>query len=256
MDIITSLDNSSVKEARSLADKKFRRFYGKFVVEGKKQVLEAIEKGLELDKIFVDSTKAKHFENILYSTDTPVLFVSTNVIKSISNTETPQGILATVMLPVVSEYKHMPNDKILVLDKLSDPGNMGTIIRTACAVGFKHIFTIDCVDPFSPKVVRSASGGLYNVNIYPTDYGEILAICNHHGIKLLVADMNGQNIYDNFNVDGSYAIVVGNEGNGVSPDLKEAGTLIKLPMLGGMESLNAGVSASIIMYALEGKNIR
>ena len=68
--------------------------------------------------------------------------------------------------------------------------------------------------------------------------------------------MNGQNIYDNFNVDGSYAIVVGNEGNGVSPDLKEAGTLIKLPMLGGMESLNAGVSASIIMYALEGKNIR
>lgn len=256
MDIITSLDNASVKEARSLNDKKHRRFYGKFIIEGKKQVAEAIEKGLELDKIFVDSTKVKQFENLIYSTDTPVLFVNPKVLASISGTETPQGILATASLPVAEFYKHNENNKILVLDKISDPGNMGTIIRSACAVGVKHIFTIDCVDPYSPKVVRSASGGLYDVCLYPSDYSEVLSLCKKHDIKLLVADMNGQNIYDNFSVSGSYAIVVGNEGNGVSIDLKEAGTLIRLPMLSGMESLNAGVSASIIMYALEGKNIR
>ncbi len=256
MDIITSLDNTSVKEARSLHDKKYRRYYGKFLVEGKKQVEEAIQKGLEIDKLFVDSTKIKLYENIIYSTETPVLFVSPNVFKSISGTETPQGILATVTLPVAEFYKHAENNKILVLDKISDPGNMGTIIRSACAVGFSHIFTIDCVDAYSPKVVRSASGGLYNVKLYPSDYAEVLSLCKKHNIQLLVADMNGQNIYNNFVASSSYAIVVGNEGNGVSSELKNAGTLIKLPMTNNMESLNAGVSASIIMYALEGKNIK
>ncbi len=255
MDIITSLDNTSVKEARSLQNKKNRRYYGQFLVEGKKQVAEAIEKNLEIDKLFVDSTKVSLYENIIANTPAPVLFVSPSVFKSISSTETPQGILATVVLPVANFYKHKSDNKILILDKISDPGNMGTIIRTASAVGFDHIFTIDCVDPYSPKVVRSSSGGLYNVNLYPTDYTEVLGICKKHDIKLLVADMNGTNIYEDFKIDGCYAIVVGNEGNGVSEELKQNGLLIKLPMKQNMESLNAGVSASIIMYALEGKNI-
>ena len=255
MEIITSLDNASVKEARSLQDKKNRRFYGKFIVEGKKQVAEVIQKGLEIDKLFVDSSKINLYENIIANTLAPVLFVAPNVLKSISGTETPQGILATVMLPVAKLYKHNHENKILVLDKISDPGNMGTIIRSASAVGFNHIFTIDCVDPYSPKVVRSASGGLYNVNIYPSDYTEVVNICKGNYVKLLIADMKGKNIYDDFEVTGCYAIVIGNEGNGVSEHLKSLGTLIKIPMQKGMESLNAGVSASIIMYALEGKNI-
>lgn len=256
VDIITSLDNASVKEARSLHDKKFRRYYGKFIIEGKKQVTEAIAKGIEIDKLFVDSTKADMYENLIVSTDAPVLFVSSNVFKSISDTETPQGILATAVLPVAEFYKHNENNKALVLDKVSDPGNMGAIIRTACAVGIQHIFTIDCVDPYSPKVIRSSSGGLYHVKIYPTDYSELLAICKKHNIELLVADMHGENIYDsNFAVNNSYALVIGNEGKGVSAELKAAGRLIKLPMKQEMESLNAGVSASIILYALEGKNI-
>ena len=256
MEIITSLDNASVKEARGLNDKKNRRYYGKFIIEGKKQVAEAIAKGIEIDKLFVDSAKESLYENLIVSTDAPILFVSSGVFKSISDTETPQGILATAMLPVAEFYKHSENNKLLVLDRISDPGNMGAIIRTACAVGIKHIFTIDCVDPYSPKVVRSSSGGLYHVKIYPTDYKELLTICKKHNIELLVADMHGENIYsNNFNVNNSYALVIGNEGKGVSAELKEAGRLIKLPMKPEMESLNAGVSASIILYALEGKNI-
>ncbi len=255
MEIITSLDNSSVKEARSLHDKKNRRYYGQFLIEGRKQVLEAIAKNVELEKIFVDGNKVKDFEKIITSTMAPVLFVSSSVLKSISGTETPQGIVAVATLPVASIYEHKQNNKILVLDKISDPGNMGTIIRSAVATGFTDIFTIECVDAYSPKVVRSTCGGIYGVNLYPSDYNEVISICKKHKIELLVADMNGQNIYDNFAVDGDYAIVVGNEGNGVSEELKEAGRLIKLPMKNGMESLNAGVSVSIIMYALEGKNL-
>lgn len=255
MDVITSLDNASVKEARSLNDKKYRRFYGKFLVEGKKLIAEAIAKGLEIDKIFVDSQKYNQFDSIIYASDTPVLFVSSAVLKSISDTQTPQGIVAIVALPIANFYKYNSGDKILVLDKLSDPGNMGTIIRSACATGFKNILTIDCVDPYSPKVVRSASGGLYDVNIYPSSKQEVIDLCNKHQIEMLVADMHGQNIYDNFTAPSSYAIIIGNEGNGVSQDFKSVGKLIKLPMKPQMESLNAGVSASIIMYTLEGKNI-
>lgn len=255
MDIITSLDNASVKEARSLNDKKYRRFYGKFLIEGKKLVSEVIQKGLNVDKIFVDYKKSHLFEDIIYSTDTPILFTNSAVIKSISDTESPQGIIAVVSLPVAGFYNYKPGDRILVLDKLSDPGNMGTIIRSACATGFEHIFTIECVDPYSPKVVRSASGGLLDVNIYPSDYDEVINICKKHNIQLLVADMSGENIYSNFSVNGDYAVVIGNEGNGVSDTFKNAGRLIRLPMRPQMESLNAGVSASIIMYALEGKNI-
>lgn len=255
MDIITSLDNASVKEARSLNDKKYRRFYGKFLVEGRKLVSEVVKKGLQIDKIFVDYKKSQQFEDIIYSTDTPILFTNASIIKSISDTETPQGIIAVVSLPIAGFYNYQAGDRILVLDKLSDPGNMGTIIRSACATGFKHIFTIECVDPYSPKVVRSASGGLLDVNIYPSDYDEVLNICKKHNIELLVADMNGANIYDNFSVNGDYAVVIGNEGNGVGDIFKNAGKLIRLPMKPEMESLNAGVSASIIMYALEGKNI-
>lgn len=255
MDIITSLDNASVKEARSLNNKKYRRFYGKFLVEGRKLVSEVVKKGLQIDKIFVDYKKSQQFEDIIYSTDTPILFTNASIIKSISDTETPQGIVAMVNLPVALPYAYTEGDRILVLDKLSDPGNMGTIIRSACATGFKYIFTIECVDPYSPKVVRSASGGIYDVEIYPSTYEEVIGLCKKHNMSLLVADIHGENIYDNFVAPNNYAIVIGNEGNGVSDIFKNAGRLIRLPMKPEMESLNAGVSASIIMYALEGKNI-
>lgn len=255
MEIITSLDNTSVKQARSLKEKKYRNYYGLFLVEGRKQVSEAIQKGLNIDKVFVDSKKAKQFEDLIYATEAPILAVTEAVFKSISSTETPQGIIATVEMPASKLYKYRVGDKLLVLDKISDPGNMGTIIRTAAACGFNQIFTIDCVDAYSPKVVRSSSGGLYNVNLYPTDYAEVVNVCKGNSIELLIADMHGENIFGDFEIRGDYAIVIGNEGNGVSDNLTQYGRLIKVPMKQGLESLNAGVSASIIMYQLEGKNI-
>lgn len=254
MDIITSLDNQTVKLARSLNDKKYRRHYGEFLVEGKKLVTEAIGKGLEITNLFVDSTKAGEYEDIITSCEAPVLFCAPNVFKSLTETVTNQGIIAECVLPAAKLYKHYPSNKILVLDNISDPGNMGTIIRSAMATGFTSIFTIDCVDPYSPKVVRASSGGIFSANIYPFTTDEVIDLATKNNIKLLIADMHGDNIYDNLQ-QFNYAVVIGNEGHGVSQTLKDAGTLIRLPMLAGTESLNAGVSASVIMYLLEGQNI-
>lgn len=254
MDIITSLDNSSVKEARSLNDKKYRRNLGEFLIEGKKLVKEAIQKDLNITKLFVDSSKAAELENIIVSSPAPVLFCLPNVLKSISDTITNQGIIAVSELPSVGLYSYKQPCRLLVLDRISDPGNMGTIIRTALAVGFNEILTIDCVDPYSPKVVRASSGGVFTAQIYPFTEGEVIELVKKYNISLLVSDMLGESIY-NSEVYTNYALVIGNEGRGVSANLKNSGKLLSLPMKVGTESLNAGVSASVLMYLLEGKNI-
>ncbi len=254
MDIITSLDNSSVKEARSLNDKKYRRNLGEFLIEGKKLVKEAIQKDLNITKLFVDSSKAAELENIIVSSPAPVLFCLPNVLKSISDTITNQGIIAVSELPSVGLYTYKQPCRLLVLDRISDPGNMGTIIRTALAVGFNEILTIDCVDPYSPKVVRASSGGVFTAQIYPFTEGEVIELVKKYNISLLVSDMLGESIY-NSDVYTNYALVIGNEGRGVSANLKNSGKLLSLPMKVGTESLNAGVSASVLMYLLEGKNI-
>ncbi len=254
MDIITSLDNSSVKEARSLNDKKYRRNLGEFLIEGKKLVKEAIQKDLNITKLFVDSSKAAELENIIVSSPAPVLFCLPNVLKSISDTITNQGIIAVSELPSVGLYSYKQPCRLLVLDRISDPGNMGTIIRTALAVGFNEILTIDCVDPYSPKVVRASSGGVFTAQIFPFTEGEVIELVKKYNISLLVSDMLGESIY-NSEVYTNYALVIGNEGRGVSANLKNSGKLLSLPMKVGTESLNAGVSASVLMYLLEGKNI-
>lgn len=254
MDIITSNDNESVKKARSLLDKKYRRFYGEFLLEGPKQISDAIDHGFEIVKFFVDSARADDFMDIASKTDAPILFVKSNLFATICNTNTPQGIVAEVVLPEVKEYKYHPGSKILILDRVSDPGNMGTIIRSACATGFTDIFVIDCVDAFSPKVVRASSGAILNVNIYPTDVVEIVNLCKRNYLDILVCDMHGENAFD-FDISRDYALVVGNEGKGVCDEIKDVGKLLRIPMKQNIESLNAGVSASVMMYVLEGKNI-
>jgi len=254
MDIITSNDNNLVKQARKLLEKKYRREVGHFLLEGPKQIADAIAGGFVVDKIFVEQNQEARFADIIALCSAQVIVVSKNVMDSLCDTQTPQGIVAELVLPVVKPYKYSAGDKLLILDRISDPGNMGTIIRTAKATGFEHIFAIDCVDAYSPKVVRSSSGVILSSNVYPVEENAIISYCKKHNIELLIADMNGQNIFD-YEPFGDYAIVVGNEGHGVSEELKSAGKLIRLPMKRGVESLNAGVSASVLMYALNGKNI-
>ena len=254
-EIISSLDNKMIKEARSLQDKKFRRNLGKFLVDGEKLVNEVVCGAGEIDKIFVDSTKLADFDYILNKYNGRVVPVTSKVMASLSETNTPQGIVAEVFMRETGEFKPEPNEPILILDRIQDPGNMGTIIRTATATGFHTIVLIDSTDAFSPKVIRSSSGGVFYLDIFRLSEQEIASYCKNHGFELLVADMAGENIFKTEIKHKNFALVIGNEGQGVSEFFKANGRIISLPMKPVMESLNAGVSASVLMYALLGKDI-
>ena len=254
-EIITSLDNPMVKEVRSLNDKKFRKFHGKFIVDGEKLVREVVCGAAKVDKLFVDASKLSSFDYILSKFDGKVVPVTTKVFNSLSENVSPQGILAEVFMNETLEFKPPKNEPILILDRIQDPGNVGTIIRTAAATGFQTIVMIDSADAFSPKVIRSSSGGVFYLDIFRMTQDEIVGYCESNGVELLVADMAGENIFKAEIKNKNYALVIGNEGQGVSDYFTENGHLVSLPMKSQMESLNAGVSASVLMYTLMGNDI-
>ncbi|MBQ8451476.1 MAG: RNA methyltransferase [Clostridia bacterium] len=254
-EIITSLDNPMIKEARSLLDKKFRKFYGKFLVDGEKLVNEVVCGAMEVDKLFVDSSKLANFNYILEKFDGKIVPVTEKVMNSISENATPQGIIAEVFMRETVEFNPNKNKPILILDRIQDPGNLGTIIRTASATGFETIVLIDTADPYSPKVVRSSSGGIFYLDIFRMSEVEILDYIKTSNHKLLIADMDGKNVFSLDANLNNFALVIGNEGQGVSDSFKKAGEIISLPMKPQMESLNAAVSASVLMYTLVGKNL-
>lgn len=253
--IISSVDNKMIKEARSLNDKKYRRFHGKFLVDGEKLVNEVVCGAMEVDKLFVEASKLHDFSYILEKFNGTVVPVTGKVLNSISENVTPQGIIAEVIMRETAEFKPAENEPILVLDRIQDPGNLGTIIRTAAATGFNNIVLIDTVDPYSPKVVRSSSGGIFYTDIFRMTENEIISFCKKRNIEILIADMGGENIFKTQIENKNYALVIGNEGQGVSTTFKETGRAISLPMKEQMESLNAGISASVLMYTLLGKDI-
>ena len=254
-EIITSLDNPMVKEARSLNDKKFRKFHGKFLVDGEKLVSEVVAGAADVDKIFVDASKLEKFGEILEKFDGTVVPVTTRVLESISENNTPQGIIAEVEMSPTVELELQKDAPLLILDRIQDPGNLGTIIRTAAATGIQNIALIDCADPYSPKVVRSSAGGIFYTNLFRMSESEILDIVESKDIRLYVADMDGENIFSTQVSHDRIALAIGNEGQGASASLKANGIKLSLPMKSQMESLNAGVSASVIIYTLMGKDI-
>ncbi len=254
-EIISSLDNPMIKEARSLNDKKFRRFYGKFLIDGEKLVYEAVCGAIEVDKIFVDAEKMSDFGYILERFDGKLVPVTKKVINSLSENVTPQGIIAEVIMRETVEFCPEKGQPILILDRIQDPGNLGTIIRTASATGFETIVLIDTADAYSPKVIRSSSGGILYLDIFRMSEKEIISYCEKEDISILVADMAGINVFKADGIGKNFALVIGNEGQGVSETFKERGRSISLPMKSQMESLNAGVSASVLMYILLGDNI-
>ncbi len=244
--IITSKSNPKIKELASLKDKKFRKKCGQYIVEGFKMVKEALKVGAKIDLIVGTSEGVSRFLDC----GVEVLEVSESVLNYVSDAVTPQGVLA--VLKMEEKTPKLSEKPCILLDGISDPGNMGTIIRTAAAVGVKDIYLVNCCDPYSPKVVRSSMSGIFFVNLYflkAEDVGSIM-----QNTPLIVADMNGENVFT-FNPPNVYCLVIGNEANGVSDGVKSMAThTVKIPMATTTESLNAGVSLAVTLYELtEGK---
>ncbi len=241
--VYSSKQNPLIKEIASLKDKKHRNNLGLYIAEGVKMVNEAIENGLPIK--YVVATESALLS--IKPNNCHVITVTDSVLSFLSEEMTPQGALAVIEIPNLKVKK--PNGNAIVLDGVSNPGNVGTIIRTACAFGYKDIYLINCADPYSGKTVRSSMSGIYFVNLYKTTYEEIKTVLN--GYKIIVADMSGESL-DEFSVDGNFAIVVGNEGNGISKEMFDiADCVVKIPMDEHSESLNVAVASSIIMYKLK-----
>lgn len=246
--MITSKTNGLVKYVRSLADKKNRDKDNVFLIESVKLIKEAVLLNKKIKVIIATEKGAKLFEEGVDKN--LVQIVSDDVFKTISTEVSPQGAIAVLEKPSL-KLKEVYG-KSLILENVSDPSNMGAIIRSAGACGITEIFVSNgSTDPFSPKAVRASMGGIFRVNIY---FGDILDIISCVKAPILVADMDGVDIFeDDFRYE-TYSIALGNEGNGVSETLlKNATKTYKIPMENNVESLNVAVSAGIIMYTLKNK---
>ena len=244
MEIITSVKNTAVVDAINLKKEKNEFLF----LEGEKQLYEAVVNNSQIEKIFVLSDKYDDFANKFANLINKTIVVSLNVIEKLSSTKTPQGIVAIVKFPNLKVRK--PNGNYLVLDNIQDPGNMGTIIRSAVGADFLDIYSINSVDFRNDKVVRSTMGNIFKVNIFQLTTDEFIDNFKTWSLPLYSADFGGENIFE-FKPEQQYGIVIGNEGNGVSDEISNICTKkVTIPMKNNLESLNAGVSSAIIMYVM------
>jgi len=248
--IITSKDNEIIKNIKKLKDKKYRDETNSFIIEGIKIIEEAIEEKAIIKKIVICNEFKENFsQELLYKVAKyDVIYVSQNIFKLLTDVNNPQGILA-VVAKNKKDIIDFNQDFYLILDNIQDPGNMGTILRTADSINLNQIIVAKgSADCYNPKVVRSTMGAIFRVNVFECDLPEIINKLKEHKIKILATDLNtDSNIY-NTSYDKT-AIVIGNEANGVSKEvLGLSDGRIKIPMMGRTESLNAGVATGIILY--------
>lgn len=249
--MITSTSNQQVKEIVQLQKKsKARNQAGVFIVEGIRMVQETPVDRLE--KLYVTEGFYKKYKDALPKGCKPEL-VSDVVFAYMSDTKTPQGVLAVVrqMKHKAEDILNAENPHIMVLDNLQDPGNLGTIFRTAEAAGVNGlILSKDCVDIYNPKTIRSTMGAIYRMPfVYVEDILETIAEMKRKGITVYAAHLDGKNSYDKEDYSTGTAFLIGNEGNGLRDEVAvQADTWVQIPMAGQVESLNAAIAAAVLMF--------
>lgn len=250
MKIITSIDNSLIKKFRSLSVKKYREQFGLCLLEGEKVVKEALNIPNLVEWLIIPEDSRHEYENIISKYGDILILVSNEVYKSLTFAITPQTIIAVIKIK--QEGPIDPKTNLIILDHLQDPGNLGTIIRSGVASGHLNFILIDCVDPYNDKTIRSASGTIFYPNFIKMKHTQFIEFAKQNSLNLVVADMDGEDLFNkSTKVNNPYALVIGSEGQGVSKEILSLNnTKIAIPMDKRVESLNAGVSASIIMFEL------
>ncbi|MBQ2147407.1 MAG: RNA methyltransferase [Firmicutes bacterium] len=253
---IHSKDNKTVKLAASLAEKKHRDALGAYLIEGPNLVREALQQGVRIQFIFTGAgalNQQQEIQDILSlaeDSDSAVCVLSEDCFAKIATSQTPQPIMAVAekrtwqMRDVFS-----PGGNVLVLDRIQDPGNLGTLLRTAEATGFAGALIVKGgADPYGPKAVRAGAGCVFRFPLLLCESpAEALDILAEQRKQVWTADMEGTPCYD-AELAQNVAIVIGNEGNGADALFKENSGRVTVPMAGQAESLNAGIAAAILMY--------
>ena len=273
MELITSVNNQRVKDIADLKQKKYRMESGLFFAEGLRAVQEAVQYA-EVTDLFFTAAEEKKLTEILNAAKEKgarLYQADDKVMAKLSDTKTPQGVLAVIRIPEQSLQKLRPgvmlriadkqnqsarvetdnNAPVIILDRIQDPGNLGTMIRTADAAGALGIILLEgCVDAYSPKVVRASMGSLFHLpvvqDIFPE---EALTWCYRHGYEPAATAMQGAaNLYK-ADISKKMAFIFGNEANGVSEELQAAAeTRLFIPMAGLTESMNVAMAAGIVLF--------
>ena len=239
--LYSSIKNEKIKEIKKLNQKKYRDKSNLFLIEGEHLVLEAYKKGIIKDLILEQDT--------VLPLDVNTMYVTNDVINYLSELETPQNIMA---ICYKLEEKEELGNKILILDDVQDPGNLGTIIRSAVAFNIDTIILSDnTVDLYNSKVLRSTQGLLFHINIIRKNLKEYIPNLKSEGYNILSTNVNHGKSLKELEKTEKFAIIMGNEGNGVNKDIeKMCDDFLYIDMNENCESLNVAIATSIILYEM------
>ncbi len=256
-EMLTSVQNPLVKQLAGLKEKKVRDATGMFLIEGVRFVEEALQAGVALRQVvyspgLLGGERGQALLAELLKTAAPVQPVSDKVLAHIADTGSPQGIVAALDIPSV-RLGDLPQEAsfFLVVDGIQDPGNLGTLIRSAVASGAAGVVcTRGTVDTFNPKTLRSTMGAVFKLPLVQgVGRGETVGYLREMEIPLVVADAAGEEVYFRSDLRPPLAIVIGNEGQGPGGEfLAAAARRVSIPMQGGVESLNAAVAGSLLLF--------
>ena len=250
MDIITSPQNNLVKKIKALSTSKGRMRFGEFIADGNKFVL-SIPSDWEVVNTVFSERYAKNNTGQLSRADNPVIF-SDRIFNSVSDTVTPAGIMATVKIKEfrLSDILSCPKKFIVLACNLQDPGNLGTLIRTANAAAASGVIVSpDSADVWSPKVVRATAGSVFNLPIVIMDTVLAANELKANGISLIATDLSASQSPYQADFTKPLALMIGNESRGLCPNMLALSDVrVKLPMSPQVESLNASVASGVLMY--------
>jgi TrmH family RNA methyltransferase len=252
VEFISSRENSVIKEARKLKDRKHRDENKQFLAEGLRFVSEALGSDFEVSSLFLSEDMAAKWGALgiedKIKVETKVFKLSNRIFKEISFTEHPQGIAAVVNMQ--SRETKAAEGFFVLADRVQDPGNLGTIIRSAHASNaLGVIITKGTVDVYNDKVLRSTMGSIFHVPVIEDRDLSYLKALRAEGFKMVVSSLETENDFFKADLTGKVIIAVGNEGAGISPELMDMADIkVKIPMPGGAESLNVSAAASIMMF--------
>lgn len=257
--IITSRDNKIIKLTKSLGDKQGRDKEGLFIIEGYRNVRDAAEKGAKIEFVLASERCSYDLSPLgKYR----VYTLAPKIFDYVSGTVTPQGVMAVCRIEELSfaDLEIGENSLFVVCENLQDPGNAGTIIRTADAAGAKAvIMTKGCVDIYNPKVTRSVMSSLFSVKVIRNkNMDSVFGFLKNNSIKSVAGALkdNSVSLFD-CSMKGNVAIFIGNEGNGLENDtVKRCDNCVTIPMLGNAESLNASTAAAVMMYEHVRQNLK
>ena len=258
--MITAKDNDKVKYTKSLLKSKNRNKESKFIIEGYRILTLAIECNAKIDYVFINEEfekKTEHVEflEILKSKNINTYKTTNKIFNELVDTESTQGILAVVKFNQRTIQENLKDEHrfVVILDRIQDPGNMGTIIRTADAAGVDAIIALKgCVDIYNPKVIRSTMGSIFDMNIIHATQEESVRLLKLKNFDIVSSYLDTDNYYDKVKYNYKTALVIGNEANGINDELvSKSDVLVKIPIYGKAESLNAAISSAILMYEIK-----